>query len=92
MGGRPPTPETTAALALSPTFTDARREGILARAVRANGAGATRYVLITHPDAIYDIDRRGSTALHHAAYRGFVALAVLPLTAMSDVNARDGGG
>ena len=92
MGGRQPTPEPLAALALSPTFTGARRKGILARAVRANGAAATRYVLITHPDAIFDIDRRGSTTLHHAADRGFAALAVLLLTAMADVTARDRDG
>ena len=67
MGGRPLTPEPLAALALSPTFTDARREGILARAVRADDAAASRYVLITHPDAIFDIDRRDNTALHHPA-------------------------
>ena len=60
--------------------------------MRANDAAATRYVLITHPDAINDVDRRGNTKLHHAADAGFAALAVLLLAAMSDVNARDRDG
>ena len=67
-------------------------KGSLARAVRASDAAATRHVLIAHPDAIYDVDRRGSTALHLAAGAGFATLAVLLLAARSDVNARDRDG
>ena len=50
------------AIALSPTLSDSRRDGILARAVRAHDVAATRHVLIAHPDSVFGVDRRGRTA------------------------------
>ena len=71
---------------------DPRREGIQARAIRANDIAAARYVLITHPDPVYDADRRGRTALHLAADSGLPTLAILLPAARSDVNARANDG
>ena len=71
---------------------DPRREGIQARAIRANDIAAARYVLITHPDPVYDADRRGRTALHLAADSGLPTLAILLLAARVVVNARDSDG
>ena len=64
----------------------------MARSVRANDIAATRQVLITHPDSVHDTDRRGRTALHHAADAGQAALAIPLLDARSDVRARDKDG
>ena len=78
------------AVAASPT--DPRREGILARAVRANDVAAARRVLVTRPDPVFDTNRRGRTALHLAADAGQPTLTILLVAARANANARDRDG
>ena len=55
---------------------DARREGALRRAVLDGTLAAVRGALISHPESVFDTDRRGRTALHLASDAGQPAFAI----------------